>query len=328
MIRKKFPIEIEFEPLQICNAACFSCPYSWLKDEKGYTKKRMTLEQIKHILTDFGKNLREKYNYHGKATIIPFRYSDPLITPYIEDVFIIAKKYNLTVRITTNAKSFNLKKIKIFEKYIDQIEDVISISIIGSNKKEVENFMAIDLDKTMDSLEFISTKSDVVKNKIKVSLRITRGTEDEYENLILLQSKLNKFGIDNSIMKKNWMENRLSDHVYKSTESNFVSGCSMFNNKILRRINVMVDGNVVLCDDDSTGRKIFGNIFKSNIDTIWNGKLLNEHNIIYNQKYNEQKNNLICNSCSRAILKEKTSTYMKVKKIYNKLHSSINEIWN
>ena len=43
MIRKKFPIEIEFEPLQICNAACFSCPYSWLKDEKGYTKKKNDL---------------------------------------------------------------------------------------------------------------------------------------------------------------------------------------------------------------------------------------------------------------------------------------------
>lgn len=328
MIRKKFPTEIEFEPLQVCNAACFSCPYSWLKDEKGYTKKRMTLDQIESLLNDFGKNVREKYNYQGKATIIPFRYSDPLITPFIENIFIIAKKYNLATRITTNAKSFNIKKIKIFEKYINQIEDVISISIIGSNKEEVKNFMDIDLDKTLDSLEFISSNSDLVKSKIKVSLRITRGTEEEYENLILLQSKLHKFGIANSIMKKNWMENRLSDYTYKSTESNFVSGCSMFNNKILRRINVMVDGNVVLCDDDSTGRKIFGNIFKTKIDEIWNGKLLNEHNIIYNQKYDEKKNNLICNSCSRAILKEKFSPYSSVKKIYNKLNSSINEIWN
>ena len=101
------------------------------------------------------------------------------------------------------------------------------------------------------------------------------------------------------------MQNRLSEYTYKSTETNFVSGCSMFNDKILRRINVMVDGNVVLCDDDSTGKKIFGNLFDENIDNIWNGKLLNEHKVIYDQKYNSQKNSLICNSCSRAILKRK-----------------------
>ena len=288
----------------------------------------MSLEQIKKILNDFGNNLRNKYEYEGNATIIPFRYSDPLITPYIEDIFIIAKKYNLTTRITTNAKSFNLKKIQIFEKYIDQIEDVISISIIGSNKEEVKNFMDIDLDKTLNSLEFISTKSKIVKDKIKVSLRITRGSEEEYENLISLQGILNNFGIANSILKKNWMQNRLSEYTYKSTETNFVSGCSMFNDKILRRINVMVDGNVVLCDDDSTGKKIFGNLFDENIDNIWNGKLLNEHKVIYDQKYNSQKNSLICNSCSRAILKEKKSINFSIKEMYKKINLSINEIWN
>ena len=45
--------------------------------------------------------------------------------------------------------------------------------------------MDIDLDKTLNSLEFISTKSKIVKDKIKF-LRITRGSEEEYENLIPL----------------------------------------------------------------------------------------------------------------------------------------------
>ena len=124
------------------------------------------------------------------------------------------------------------------------------------------------------------------------------------------------------------MQNRLSEYTYKSTETNFVSGCSMFNDKILRRINVMVDGNVVLCDDDSTGKKIFGNLFDENIDNIWNGKLLNEHKVIYDQKYNSQKNSLICNSCSRAILKEKKSINFSIKEMYKKINLSINEIWN
>ena len=72
-------------------------------------------------------------------------------------------------------------------------------------------------------------------------------------------------------------------------------------------MNVMCDGSVVLCDDDSNGRKKFGNVFEDNMAKIWNGHLLKEHKLIYNRNFDEEKNQLICKSCSRANWKNRKS---------------------
>lgn len=302
ILRYKFPTEIEFEPLQVCNASCFSCPYDWLKEEPGYTKKRMSEEEIAILLNKFGENLRVRYKYSGSGLITPFRYSDPLITPNIELILSIAKKYNLKVQITTNARSFNKKKTMIFDKYLEQLSEYIAISIIGSNKEEVKNFMKLDLDETIEKLKEIGDASKKVKNKIKISLRELRGTSEELDNLNQLHKKLIDIGINTSIVKSDWMHNRLSNYEHDLiNKENYVVGCNMFNHKILRRINIMVDGNVVLCDDDATGKRIFGNIFHNEIDEIWNKNLFFEHKLIYEKLYNDEKNNLICNGCSRAI---------------------------
>ena len=108
------------------------------------------------------------------------------------------------------------------------------------------------------------------------------------------------------------MQNRLSNFEYSFNDQNYVIGCKMIDNKILRRINVMVDGNVVLCDDDATGKRIFGNVFNESIDQIWNSSLMNEHKLIYSKKMSEGKSSLICNGCSRAVLKnEKLNKQVK-----------------
>jgi hypothetical protein len=57
----------------------------------------------------------------------------------------------------------------------------------------------------------------------------------------------------------------------------------------------MVDGSVVLCDDDAEGKKTFGNVFLEGIEKIWNGSLLEYHKKIYERNYSEDKTNLICN---------------------------------
>ena len=62
----------------------------------------------------------------------------------------------------------------------------------------------------------------------------------------------------------------------------------------------MVDGSVVLCDDDAEGKLKFGNVFEDGIEKIWNGSLLDYHKKIYDRMYSSDKDSLICNSCSRA----------------------------
>ena len=71
----------------------------------------------------------------------------------------------------------------------------------------------------------------------------------------------------------------------------------------MRRIEIMVDGSVVLCDDDAEGKLSWQCIQR--VENIWNGQLLDYHKKIYAKKYNKDKNSLVCNSCSRATVTTK-----------------------
>ena len=57
--RLRFPTEIEFEPIQLCNALCFTCPYTKLQEDKEYRGKRMGRDNISALLTDFGNLLKK-----------------------------------------------------------------------------------------------------------------------------------------------------------------------------------------------------------------------------------------------------------------------------
>ena len=61
----------------------------------------------------------------------------------------------------------------------------------------------------------------------------------------------------------------------------------------------MVDGTAVLCCDDATAQTNFGNVFELGVAGVWK-QLSDYHNLVYSKTYNDRKNNMICNTCSRA----------------------------
>lgn len=310
LVRLRFPTELEFEPIQVCNAKCFTCPYTTLSEDPDYTKQKMTRDQVENLLSQFGELLK-KHKYTGDTRINPYRYSDPLITKNLDVVLSTARKYGMRVAITTNAKGFNSRTIPLLEEYIDNLTDNISISILGSTQEEVMTNMKVDLSRTIKILTELADKKSILVKKINVSLRIIEGTQQERKNLAVLAAKLNKLGYSHHI-KSDWIHNRVDGEKTQQSQDNFVKGCNLWHNKLLRRLEVMVNGNVVLCDDDAEGRRIFGNVFKESIESIWNGTLLEEHSKIFATKYSEDKESLICTHCSRAEYK---------KRKYNALHS-------
>ena len=72
----------------------------------------------------------------------------------------------------------------------------------------------------------------------------------------------------------------------------------MGGGRILRQMEILVDGQAVLCCDDANGKTNYGNVFESGIETVWRN-LQKEHDVIYATEYNEAKKDLICNTCSR-----------------------------
>lgn len=303
--RLPFPTELEFEPIQLCNAKCFVCPYSRLQEDKDYRGKKMSPDKIEFLIKDFG-SLIKKNNYSGPTIINPFRYSDPLVCKDLELIFNTAKEYNLKVRITTNGVSFNEKYSELLNKNINQIVHPISISIIGSTREKIKKYMSVNYDVTLERLKKVSEKYPKLSGCIEVSLSEVDASNEEYLEFKEIEQDFKKINIK-TIKKKKWINNRIvgdwkitADKDKKYNDNFFLKGCKLFKNKLLRRIEIMVDGSVVLCDDDAEGKLKFGNVFEEGIEKIWNGSLLDYHKKIYDRMYSSDKDSLICNSCSRA----------------------------
>ena len=111
----------------------------------------------------------------------------------------------------------------------------------------------------------------------------------------------------------NWISNRLGkgDDVWvnivkwKPSEKSYVNGCGLTPGKILNRLEVMVSGRAALCCDMSYDvnfpkEKVdYGNVFEIGVQGGW-ANLTREHQRIYDQKFSDDKMNLICNDCNRA----------------------------
>jgi len=264
----------------------------------------MTEEQITQLINQFARGLK-KYNIDTThSAVSPWRYSDPLVCPDLEIIFELCAKHNLKIVLTTNAVSFTEPKCKMLMKHLDVIKQ-INISIIGYTKDEIKEWMDIDWSVTQTRLKFIKDNYPQLSRKMNIGIK-HKDQDPKKENYAPIVDKIQRLTLGKAKVKKNWLENRLVynkfDHdgiEFKIDENKFVKGCSMVHGKILRRLEVMVDGTAVLCCDDATKQTNFGNVFEIGISGVWD-KLKQYHNMLYSDKWHADKKQLICNTCSRA----------------------------
>ena len=53
------PISIAFEPINLCNAKCFCCPYTEYSEDKTFTSQKMSVEQITQLMDNWGRLLKK-----------------------------------------------------------------------------------------------------------------------------------------------------------------------------------------------------------------------------------------------------------------------------
>jgi uncharacterized Fe-S cluster-containing radical SAM superfamily protein len=301
------PVELAFEPVNLCNAKCFCCPYTFLQEDKEYRGQKMSGPQIEELIGQFAAGLEKHKVPKMKATIQPWRYSDPLVCKDLELVFELAEKHDLKVIITTNAVSFSEKKCDIMKRYIKNLAN-INISIIGYNEKEIREYMDLDWNVTQARLRMVQKLYPELSQKMVIGVKnkIQHPTRKQYGPVI---EKLQALTLGRVKKKVGWLENRLTYNKFEDdgvrmtiNEDKFVQGCAMVHGKILRRLEVMVDGTAVLCCDDATKQTNFGNVFEIGIEGVWD-RLREYHNMIYSKQYSDRKKNMICNTCSRAKFK-------------------------
>jgi len=322
------PVSIAFEPINLCNAKCFCCPYTTLSEDKTYRGVRMTREQIGQLLDEYG-SLIKKYNVKDySCSILPWRYSDPLVQPELEYVMSLCDKYKITVGLVTNGVSFTKKQCDILQKYKHLLGN-IHMSVIGFTAEELWDFMKVRKDKTLNSLRFLKENYPSLSEKLRIGIKHkdqnripTPAIMQEYQNIILGRIKA----------KTNWTENRIGDGDGDWTEpfeapiseKSYMVGCAMGGGRILRQMEILVSGQVVLCCDDASGKTNYGNVFELGIEQTWKN-LQKEHEIIYNTKYSNEKKNLICNTCSRGKFKGQWTEKME-KKLLTRQSKAISTI--
>lgn len=302
-LTQPIPTELSFEPVNLCNARCFCCPYTILSENKEYTKKQMSTAQIERLITEFGELVQQYQLKPLTASVQPWRYSDPLVCRNLEYICELSKQYELSLQLTTNGVSFTDSQCRMLSKYLDIIPQIY-VSIIGYNKQEVQEWMGVNLDVTLQRLRSMKEKYPELSKKLVVGLK-HKTAWPKKSLYVKVLDQIRQVTLGRVKVKKGWLENRLvsnrlsTDGInFTVNEKNFINGCRMNNGKILRRLEIMVDGRAVLCCDDATGQTNYGNVFDIGITEVWKN-LTQAHELIYSPFYSESKKNLICNSCSR-----------------------------
>lgn len=304
-----FPTTLAFEPVQLCNASCFCCPYAWLREDEGYRGEKMSRENIGRLLDDFG-GIRKRHGFNGLLSINPYRFSDPLVCQDLDLIFEKAEIHDLDVAFTTNGVALNGGRLDILNQYRHRMMK-INISFIGATASDIKNYMGISFDKVVANIEEVAANWPKLRPLIRVSLRVIKGSEEESSALARIKSSLESKGIAVKGVRENWITNRVDATGFKmgerparlvaghQDEGHFTAGCGWSMN-LLQRMEVMVDGSVVLCCDDAEKHKSFGNVFEQGIEKIWTSLLRKEHILLMSNEFSDEKRNLICSNCTRA----------------------------
>ena len=310
MFYSPIPLCVAFEPINLCNAQCFCCPYTEYAMDKTFTKTKMSKEQITYLIEDWAKLLEEYKIKPWGASILPWRYSDPLVNPHLETVLELADKHKIVVSLTTNAISFGKRQCDLLQKYKHTLTKIF-ISVIGFTEQEVMEQMKVNRERTFKSLAFVRDNYPEISGMMDIAIK-NRSQGAAPAKVIEKYQKLLAPG-GRAKAKTNWMSNRLGKgdndwtkpSNWKPSEKSFVNGCGLSAGKIMNRLEIMVSGRAALCCDMSYDVNFpkekwdMGSIFDIGIKGVW-GNLTKYHKLIYAQEFSQDKLKLICNNCDRA----------------------------
>ena len=256
------------------------------------------------------KSIRKKFGYEGRLTLNPFRFSDPLLCKDLDLIFEYAQIYKLSIVLSTNGVGLTQKNAGILASNKNCIRK-ISISFIGSDKVSVQKYMGISLEKVLRNIKNICEIFPELGSIFHLSFRVVDNTVEEDQIIKDLKYQCENLGVKRTTIRDEWITNRVNHSQFDAdgkpskvgkflqSPDSFTSGCS-WGNKLQKRLEVMVNGDIVLCCDDAERNKVFGNVFTQSISEIWNGTLKSEREIIFSKSFNTKKNELICSTCSRA----------------------------
>ena len=248
---------IYLESINVCNSSCVMCPYP----KMTRPKKIMTKELFKKIVDD-AQGL-------GISSLLFGFFGEPFLDPFIFERIKYLKERNFRITIFSNASILNEEKIK---RLLENPPDRLNLALDSLKKETYE--------KIRRGLSF-----EKVVSNIKRLIEERKKLNQEYPkiHLVFVEQELNKGEKQEFIdywkdkvdsIKVNLEQGTIDDFKIENQAYGKDRLISYPCKKLWSHVTVMSDGRVALCQCmDFDGKHVLGDLNKSTIREIWEGKI-------------------------------------------------------
>ncbi len=279
-----FPVLIELQTMNRCNASCPACPYTNTIGKKAF--KFISDKTYDNILDQ----LKQESDF--QALVLTYQ-NEPLLDKRLVEMARKFKKVmpNKHLEIATNASLLTPKVATQLYKYFD----LIDISVNAHSQKTYNSVMkGLDWDVLQQNLDFISKNKKFIDKTIIRFIKQKENINEQKEFKKYWNAKgFRVFGFD--INDRN---GTLENYDKLKISKTFLKETQLFVLKNITKIisshclipsfssYIRAEGDVVLCFTDYTDKYLMGNIHNNTIREIFNSA---KYKNIRNQL---QKNNI------------------------------------
>lgn len=275
----EFPLNVAIEVGNHCNLNCTVCANDKITRKRGF----MDIFLYKKIIDEIAKvnpYTRIWLDYYGEPLLVRFKLY------YMIDY---AKKKGLkSINLNTNGTLLNKE---MAEMILDSGIDFISIDVDGFTKEVYEKIrVGASRDVLYDNIEYILKRKDE-QNLKKPIIEVK-----------VMEMNENKHEIDKII--KYWRERGAWTTIRRLIS--WGGNCKdIKNDEIYDRIacgnavgicGITWEGDVISCVMDVDASLIFGNVYKDNIQQIWQER--NQKMVTYHMSHEFDKLPLMCKNCT------------------------------
>ena len=290
-----FPILLQVQTISACNGRCHFCPYT-------YTSKY--LPQGKMEWKTYQKIVNECISFPSLQMFTPMLQNEPLLDKNISKAICYFKEReggNIPTFIVTNGYLLNTSLIK---QLVDSGLDNLIISL-NAHKKEtyeklmpgfrfkniisnIENLLSLDLRRMRVTLRFLENQKN--KDEISEALEYWRKRKIHTEVLSFISNRAD--ALDISKLKSTRTE-MLSISKIKQKAFSCFSNCCILP---FYQMNILFNGDVILCCNDWRRNPILGNVNNDKLEDIWHCHSAREIKTKVLQR--DYKSIMACKGCS------------------------------
>lgn len=285
-----FPINIQIQTTSFCNSRCIMCPYGkvWKKLEQG----EMDWKLYKKIINEC-----KEYNI---SKVVPFLMAEPLLDKRIFEIIDYTKNDlpNSNIEISSNG---SLLDKECARKLANSPVDEITFNIQGIDKDTYERTMVgLNFEKTMNNINYFLDLEMQYNPTIKIEILTGAASDIEIKNI---QDYWKDKGVIAEIHQLHDRAGNLKEKDVDFNKKLFSEIYGCIQDRHLKWIHILFNGDVILCCQDWGRKIILGNVKKNDIRDIWHStKYENIRNHISSK--NKSEKNIICKKCFFGVGKE------------------------